>query len=117
MSMESSLVTLLATVCARVFPDVAPAGTAAPYATWQGIGGASIRYGDNSQPDKRDTLVQVSIWSTSRIEALTLIRQTEDLLRQSTDFQCRPEGEPASTYEPGTLLYGCIQRFSIFASR
>ena len=117
MSMESSLVTLLKTVCARVFPDVAPAGTVAPYATWQGIGGESIRFIDNTDGGKRDTLVQVSIWSQSRIEALTLIRRSEDLLCASSAFQCRPEGESVSTYEPDTELYGCIQRFSILAAR
>ena len=117
MSMESDLVTLLKTVCTRVFPDVAPSGTVAPYITWQGIGGESIRFLDNTAGDKRDTLVQVSVWSSSRLDALALIRQAEDLLCQSSAFQCRPEGEPVSIYEPDTTLYGSIQRFSILASR
>ena len=117
MSMESTLDALLKTACARVFPDIAPSGTDTPYATWQGIGGETIRYFDNSAPDKRDTLMQVSVWSKTRSEALTLIRQIEDLLCASSDFQCRPEGEPVSIYESDTLLYGSIQRFSIFATR
>lgn len=117
MSMESTLDALLKTVCARVFPDVAPAGTATPYATWQGIGGETIRFIDNTAGGKRDTLMQVSIWSKTRSEALTLIRQIEDLLCASSAFQCRPEGESVSIYESDTLLYGSIQRFSILASR
>ena len=117
MSMESNLSALLKTVCPRVFPDVAPEGTAAPYVTWQGLGGESIRFVDNTDGGKRDTLMQVSIWSNSRMEALTLIHQAEDLMCISSAFQCRPEGGPISTYEPDTQLYGCIQRFSILAAK
>ena len=117
MSMESTLDALLKTVCARVFPDIAPSGTDTPYATWQGIGGETIRFIDNTAGGKRDTLMQVSVWSKTRSEALTLIRQIEDLLCASPSFQCRPEGEPVSVYEDDTLLYGSIQRFSILANR
>ena len=117
MSMETDLVTLLKTVCAHVFPDVAPSGTVAPYVTWQGIGGESIRFIDNTDGGKRDTLMQISVWSASRLEALTIIRQIEDLLCTSVQFQTRPEGGPVSTYEPDPQLYGCIQRFSILADR
>ena len=117
MSMESDLVTLLKTVCARVYPDLAQTGTAVPYVTWQGIGGESIRFLDNTDGGKRETLMQISVWSSSRLEALTVIRQIEDLLCASALFQTRPEGGPVSTYEPDPQLYGCIQRFSILAAK
>lgn len=117
MSMESDLDTLLKTVCARVFPDLAPTGTAAPYITWQGVGGESIRYGDNTELGKRDTLMQVSVWAKTRSEALSLVRQAEALMCASLLFQCRPEGEPISMCETDSepWKYGSIQRFSIFA--
>ena len=114
MSMESTLSTLLKTICPRVFPDVIKGVVAAPYIIWQGIGGESIRYGDNTAPDKRDTLMQISVWAMSRMEALTLIRQAEAALCAAS-FQCVPEGEPVNTYESDTELHGSIQRFSIFA--
>lgn len=115
MSMESTLQALLLTVCPRVWADVAKV-TTPPYVVWQGIGGESIRYGDNTAPDKRDTLMQIAAWSQSRAESLALIRQIEELLCAAA-FQCKPEGEPANTYDPDTKLHGSIQRFSIFADR
>lgn len=119
MSMESDLVTLLKTVCARVFPDVAPSGTAVPYVTWQDIGGEVIRFLDKGNGGKRITLVQVNIWSASRSEALAMIRQIEDALMASAAFQCKPEGESMSMCETESepWKYGCIQRFSILADR
>lgn len=117
MSMESDLVTLLKGICQRSFPDVAPNGTAAPWIVWQGIGGASARYLDNSAADKRNTLLQISVWSKTRLEALTLIRQIEDALCATASFYAGPQGEPLSTYEPDTQLYGCLQRFDIWATR
>ena len=115
--MESDLSTLLKTICPRVYPDLAPVGTVTPYVTWQAIGGESIRFGDGSAPDKRNTLMQINVWSKTRLEALTLIRQIEDALCASAAFVATPQGEPLSTYEPDTLLYGSIQRFGIWASR
>ena len=117
MSMESDLVTLLKTACPRVFPDLAPATTARPYLTWQGIGGQTARYTENTAANKRNMLMQVNAWSATRAEALALIRQAEDLLCASTAFVVDPLGEALSTYEEDTQLYGCIQRFSIWATR
>lgn len=117
MSMESGLAALLAAICPRVYPDVAPGGTATPYITWQGLGGEVARYVDGSAADKRNTLMQVNVWSATRLEALTLIRQIEDALCASALFVARPQGEPLSTYEEDPKLYGCIQRFDIWAAR
>ena len=72
MSLESDLSTLLKTVCPRTFPDVAPSGTAAPFIAWQALGGESLRYLDNTAPDKRNTYMQVSVYSKTRAEALAL---------------------------------------------
>ena len=117
MTMEADLNTLLKTKCPRVFLDVAPSGTTLPYVTWQGLGGESAGFLDNTAADKRNTLMQINVWSKTRLEALTLIRQVEDALCASASFVATPQGEPLSTYEPDTLLYGCIQRFEIWATR
>ena len=117
MSMESDLVTLLKTICTRTYPDLAPEGAATPYITWQGIGGESLRYVEGSAANKRNTLMQINVWSTTRLEALTLIRQIEDALCASATFTAKPSGEPLSTFEPDANLYGCIQRFEIWSSR
>lgn len=117
MSMESDLSTLLKTICTRVYPDVAQAGTVTPFMTWQGLGGASLRFVDNTAPDKRNTYLQVSVYSTTRLEALALIRAAEEALCASTAFAVDPQGEPLSTYEDDTKLYGALQRYSIWAAR
>lgn len=117
MSLESDLNTLLKTKCQRVYPDVAPAGTALPYVTWQGIGGESISYLDNTAGDKRNVLVQINGWSSNRLEALQLIRAIEDVMRASSAFVASPMGEPLSTYEADVPVYGTLQRFSIWAAR
>ncbi len=117
MTAESTLTVLLKTLCPRVYPDVAPDGTVAPYITYQALGGESLRYGDNTAPDKRNTLMQVSVWSATRAEALALIHQAEESICASSAWQAEPQGEALSTYEPDTKLYGSIQRFLIFAER
>ncbi|MBU1816430.1 MAG: DUF3168 domain-containing protein [Gammaproteobacteria bacterium] len=117
MTMESDLSTLLKTVCPRVFPDVAPSGTAKPFVTWQGIGGEALGYLDNTAADKRHTLMQVNAWSTTRLQALQLIRDVEAAMRASGAFVATPVGEAMSSYEQDTALYGCIQRFEIYSLR
>lgn len=117
MTMESDLQTLLAGICPRTFPDVAPSGTVAPWVVWQGLGGASLRFVDNTAADKRNTLLQISVYSKTRSQALQLIRQIEDAITASMPLIATPQGEPASTYEDDTKLYGSIQRYSIWAAR
>ena len=85
--------------------------------SWQGLGGATARFVEGTAADKRNTLMQVNVWSTTRTEALALIRQIEDVLCATALFVARPQGEPLSTVEDDTKLYGCIQRFSIWANR
>jgi hypothetical protein len=115
--MEAALQALLLTACPRVFPDVAPNNTAAPWVTWQALGGESLGYLDNTAADKRHVLLQINVWSVGRLDSLSLIRQIEDLMRASTAFIATPTGESVSMYEGDTKLYGCLQRFSIYAPR
>ena len=83
MTMEADLNTLLKAKCPRVFPDVAPAGTVLPYVTWQGIGGESVGFVDNTAADKRNTLMQVNVWAATRLQALQMARDIEDAMRAS----------------------------------
>lgn len=117
MSMESDLQTLLAGICPRTFPDVAPSGTVAPWVVWQGLGGESLRFVDNTAGDRRNTLMQISVYSKTRLQALQLIRQIEDAITASLPLIATPLGEPASDYESDTLLYSSKQRYSIWAVR
>lgn len=117
MTMEADLSALLKTKCQRVFPDVAQSGTALPYVTWQGIGGESVGFVDNTAADKRNTLMQVNVWASTRLQALQMAREIEDAMRASAAFVASPLGEPLSTYEPDVPVYGTLQRFSIWAAR
>ncbi|WP_294636625.1 DUF3168 domain-containing protein [uncultured Aquabacterium sp.] len=115
--MESDLTALLKAICPRVSPDVAPAGTATPYITYQGIGGQSMQYMDKTLPNKRNTLIQINVWGKTRAEALPLIRQAEQALVAATSFQASPVGEPLWTYDEEADLRGCLQTFSIWSDR
>ena len=115
--MEADLQSLLLGVCPRVFPDIADELPPRPYVTWTGIGGQTLRNLDNTTGDKRNSLTQINVWCDSRVEALTLIRQIEDAMCASTAFLAVPQGEPLSMFEEDDDLYGCLQRYSIWASR
>jgi len=117
MSLESELFTLLKTTCPRVFPDFAPVSTAKPYVTYQGIGGQSINYVDNTVPDLENSRVQIDVWADTRLSAKAIIRQIEDTLRVATTIQARPESAPHNDYNADSLIYSSTQDFSIWASR
>lgn len=118
MSMEPALNTLLQTTCPRVFPDVAPEGTARPYVTWQELGGRALRNLDGTASNKRHTFLQINVWDETRAGALALIRAIEDAMCASASFTARPEGEPMSQFEDGEPnLYGSVQRFSVYSLR
>ena len=115
--MEAALHTLLLTACPRVYPDVAPSGTAKPWVTWQSLGGESLGFLDNTAADKRHTLMQINAWATTRMQALQIARDIETLMRASTAFIATPSGEAVSMYESDTALYGCVQHFDIYSTR
>ncbi|BBP95963.1 hypothetical protein BSFA1_10920 [Burkholderia sp. SFA1] len=96
----------------RVYPDVAPASPVKPYIVYQSIGGE-----DETTFDGADTLqnsrMQVSVWSTSRSEAATIIKQVRAALTAEPVLGV-PIGAPVSVYEDDTKLYGSQQDFSIW---
>ncbi len=71
----------------RVYPDVAPATPVKPYIVYQAIGGV-----DETTFDGADTLqnsrMQVSVWSTSRSEAASIIKQVRSALT-AEPAECR----------------------------
>ncbi len=117
MTMEADLRTLLATVSPRVFPDFAPPGTARPFITFQGIGGPTYRFLDNTAGNKRTSRVQVDVWSNTRLESLSLIRAIEDALCAATVFTATPEAEPVNDFDADLPEYSCSQDFLIHSTR
>mgnify|MGYP000102249442 CR=1 FL=1 len=112
MTFEADLFTLLKLEATRVFPDFAPVTTQRPYVTYQGIGGAVINPLDNSAPGKRNAEVQITVWSNTRKEALTISRAIETRMRAASAFQARPLAAEVADYDADIPVYGCRQDFS-----
>lgn len=111
MTMESTLYTVLHGICPRVFPDIAPTNTVRPYVTWQQIGGDVINPLDNSAPGKRNAIVQINVWSNTRVEANSISQQIEDAMRA---IPARPQSASFSDYDYDMLVYGAQQEFSLW---
>lgn len=115
MTLEAELFALLSPIVAgRVFPDVAPNGTIAPYATYQQVGGEVINYLGREVPDLHHARVQINVWCATRMQASMLARQIEDAFRTATAFQASPLGAPVSRAPEESPLYGAMQDFSIW---
>lgn len=116
MSLESDLVSLLQTICPRVFPDVAPENTVRPFITWQQVGGDVIRP-MSGLPDKRNAMVQINCWSDRRSAANELALAVEAALIGAAVFVARPVSALVATNDDDTDLRGAMQDFSIWAAR
>lgn len=116
MSLESDLVSLLQSLCPRVFPDVAPADAGLPFITWQQVGGDVIRP-LSGLPGKRNAMVQINCWSDRRSVANELALAVEAALVASAAFVARPVSALVATHDDDTDLRGAMQDFSIWADR
>ena len=115
MSAESIIFdTLRGLVADRVFPDVAPEGTARPYCTFQQVGGAVVNFIDGGIPSKRNGRYQINCWADTRLQAAMLARKAEDALRAALTLQTTVLGAPVAEYEEDTKLYGARQDFSLW---
>lgn len=117
--MEADLRAAILPLCPRVFPDTAPVGAALPYVVFQAIGGQALRHADNTPATQRHTLMQISVWTSTRAATLTLVQQIEAALCAATAFTARPAAEPQSQHEPDLQPphYGSVQDFDIWAPR
>lgn len=97
----------------KVFPDVAKEGTAAPWITYQQVGGSATNYLESAIPDRRNARIQITVWATTRPEASALARQAEALLVNEATIRAYVLGAFTSAYEPDGKLYGTRQDFSI----
>lgn len=118
MSMESDLFNAIkALVGNRCFPDVAPEGTATPYITWQQVGGPAYAYVEKAVPNLEGARMQITVWSATRLEANTIIRQVEPALVAASGFEARPIGGFTATFDRDTGLRGSRQDFYIWSPR
>jgi hypothetical protein len=101
----------------RVFPDVAPYGTARPYITYQQVGGEPVSFLENTLPSKKNSRFQINCWATTRLAAAALARQVEAAMVQASAFQARPLADHTATHNEDTNLYGTLQDFSVWSDR
>lgn len=117
MSAEATIYTLLkGLVSNRVFPDVAPSGTAYPCIVYQQVGGQGISYTEGTMPDRENCRMQIACWATTRADAVALAKQAEAAVCASV-LMAHPLGARISTYEDDTQLYGTRQDFSAWPLR
>lgn len=118
MTLEDELVAVLAAQCPRSYPGRAPVGVALPYLLWQHIGGTSLRFLDNTAGDKRNAVIQITVWGPNVKAALLLLRGVEDALCAAVDkFIAEPQGEPVTAWDDAHEYDGFLQSFSIWGSR
>lgn len=118
MTVEADLFAAIKSLTAnRVYPDVAPVDAAKPYITYQQVGGEAVNFMESAAPGKRNGRFQINCWAETRVAAMSLARQAEDALIESTTLRAYVLGAPVAIYEEDTKLYGTRQDFSIwFAS-
>ncbi|RXZ42709.1 DUF3168 domain-containing protein [Crenobacter cavernae] len=109
--------TLVATfgplVGGRVFADFAPAGTPLPFATYQQVGGRPVSFLEGAPASKKHARFQINVWSTSRQEAMTIIRLIEDLAVQ-VPLLGEIEGGAVALYDEAADRRGAMQDFSFW---
>lgn len=98
----------------RVFPDVAPGGTARPYLTYQAVGGSAINYTEGTAPGYRNARVQINVWADTRMQSSSIGNAVENTMRGVSGLQTTVLGAATSIYEPDTGLYGQMQDFSVW---
>lgn len=112
--MEAELSALLRQICNESYPSVAPEGTEAPYIVWQAVGGRELTTLDKKRV-RRNSLVQITVWSDDIEVAVDLLGQVDAALRASTFLQASPSGAKRMIYERGTGLHGQMQDWSIWS--
>lgn len=101
----------------RVFPDVAPQGTARPFVTYQLVGGAPENYLSGDAPDKQQVRMQVNCWASQeqgRHVVSELAMLVEDAMRSATHLQVEVISGRVSTYDEDTNMCGTMQDFSMY---
>ena len=118
MTTESDLYnTLKALVVNRVYPDLAPIGTARPFITYSQVGGEALAFLENTLPDKKNGRFQIDVYADSRAVCSAVALQIEAVMTAAVAFQARAMGAPVSGYEPDMLIFSSMQDFSIWSTR
>lgn len=96
-----------------LWPDIAPAGTRMPYATYSQVGGAVVNPINGADPGIKSARVQINVWATTRNTANTKMRAIEAALRPAP-FSARPVGALVATINEITEARGAMQDFEVW---
>lgn len=95
----------------KVYPDVAPAGSVAPYIVYQAVGGKAISTLENESDDLQNCRMQIAVWSPIKGESVAVMQAARKALMAAGGI---PIGAPVSEYEADTKMYGRRLDFSIW---
>ena len=116
MTIETSIFALLSPLVAgRCYPDVVPDLTALPALAYQGVGGSVVEFAEGGIASKENMRLQVVVWSKTRLEASTIIRQVRAALIGSA-FQVTTYGAPVWLHDEALQISGARQDFSLWYS-
>lgn len=96
----------------RVFPDVAPEGTALPWLTYQSVGGQAVPDLDGPA-ETLNARMQISVWAATRTSATRLMQQASAAMCDEP-LNGVAIGAAVSVYEQSTKLYGSRLDFSVW---
>lgn len=117
MTIESSIKTVLATACTRVFPDFAPVNTTRPYITYRQVGGEVINPLAKEVPVKQHGIFQVNVWANSRASAALTMLAIESAMTLATTFTAKPVSAPVSDFDAEVPVFGSEQEFNVWSDR
>lgn len=109
--------TVKALVGNRVYPDLAPTGTVAPYIVYQQVGGEAPTFLERAVPSKKNGRFQITPWTATREATSALAVLIESAMVAATAFQAKPLGAPVALYDEDTKLRGSTQDFTVWSER
>jgi len=114
MALESDIKTALAGVAGgRVYPDVSPdKDLVYPLVIYQQVGGDVLNPLECTDPNLDHARMQVWVWSKTRLEASSVMRQVRIALMGS--LKAYAYSAPVSNYDDVLKLYGARTDFGVW---
>jgi len=113
MALEASIKTALASVAGgRVYPDTTPDNVTFPCVVYQQVGGDVLNPLECVDPNLDHARMQVWVWSKTRLEASTVMRQVRTALMGS--LKAYAYSAPVSNYDDVLKLYGARTDFGVW---
>ena len=110
MATEAQMVAAVTAVVTRFYPDYAPVGAATPYATYQQVGGEAENWLEGGVGSGRHARIQINVWADTRLQANTLMKQIEEVMKV-TPFFASAMGALIARADPTSKLRGAQQDF------